>query len=52
LFESPTVAQMAKVVEEYRGKLFRDEDLESVLEQIESISEDEAQKTLAARPLR
>jgi len=49
LFESPTVAQMAEVVEEHRGKLFSDEDLECILAQIESMSEDEAQKTLAEK---
>jgi acyl carrier protein len=49
LFESPTVAQMAEVVEEHRGELFSDEDLEHVLAEIESLSEDEAQKTLAEK---
>ncbi len=49
LFELPTVARMAQVVEEHRGKLFSNEDLERVLAEIERMSEDEAQKTLAEK---
>jgi acyl carrier protein len=46
LFESPTVADMAKVITEHQGKMLSEKEMESLLSELESLSEEEAQKLL------
>jgi len=48
LFQSPTVAEMAVVITEYQGKKLTVEELERLLREIETMSDDEAKKLLAA----
>jgi amino acid adenylation domain-containing protein len=45
LFQSPTVAQMAAVITEHQAKL-GDKELAGILVELESMSEDEAQKSM------
>jgi len=47
LFESPTVAEMAAVITAHQGKQLTDGDLARVLGELESLSDDEAQRLLA-----
>jgi len=47
LFQSPTVAQMAAVVTEYQAKKLDRRDLDRILAELESISNEEAQRLLA-----
>jgi len=47
LFESPTVAQMATVIAEHEGKKLGQTGLESILTELESLSEEEAQRLLS-----
>jgi acyl carrier protein len=42
LFQSPTVAEMAFVIAEHQDKRLNDKDLESLLSELESISDEEA----------
>lgn len=44
LFQSPTVAEMATVIAEYQGKNLGNEELESVLADLESVTGEEAQR--------
>ena len=46
LFESPTVAQMAKVIEQNRARMATPEDLEQLLKELEAMSEKDAQRLL------
>ena len=46
LFQSPTVAEMATVIAEHQGKKLGREELERILTEIESISDEEAQRLL------
>jgi acyl carrier protein len=43
LFQSPTVAEMATVVTEHQGNPLGKEELERLLSELESMSDDEAQ---------
>jgi len=47
LFESPTVAQMATVLTEHQGKQFGVEELDRILTQLESLSEEEARRLVS-----
>jgi len=47
LFQSPTVAEMASVISEHQEKKLGAEELERILAQLESLSENEAQRLLA-----
>ena len=47
LFDSPTVAEMAIVVAQKQAKKLGEEELARLLSELESISEDEAQRLLA-----
>jgi amino acid adenylation domain-containing protein len=47
LFESPTIADMAAVIAEHQGKKLSGEELEQILTELESLSDDEAQKRLS-----
>ena len=47
LFQSPTVAEMAAVITEHQGKLLGEEELERLLSELESMSEEEAQQLVA-----
>ena len=47
LFQSPTVAEMAAVIIEHRGKLLGAEDLERLLGELEMMSDQEAQQLVA-----
>ena len=42
LFQSPTVAEMASVITEHQDKRLNDKDLENLLSELESISDEEA----------
>jgi len=46
VFESPTVSEMAAVITQYQGKQLRKEDLESILVDLESLQDEEAQRLL------
>jgi acyl carrier protein len=48
LFQSPTVAEMAAVIMEHQTKKLGEKDLERILAELESMSEEEAQRLLAA----
>ena len=47
LFVAPTVAEMAAVIEAHQGKKVGDADLEGMLAELESLSEDEARRLAA-----
>ncbi len=47
LFQSPTVAEMAAVIIEHQGNKLSGKELEQILTELESLSEDEAQKRLS-----
>jgi acyl carrier protein len=47
LFQSPTVAEMAAVIEECREKRLSEDELERLLSEVESMSEEEAKKLVA-----
>ena len=46
VFESPTVSEMAAVITQYQGKQLSKEDLESILVELESLQDEEAQRLL------
>ncbi len=47
LFQSPTVAKIAAVIMEHQTKKLGEKDLERILAELESMSEEEAQKSIA-----
>jgi len=47
LFESPTVAEMAAVIEAHQGKKVGEADLERMLAELESVSDEEARRLIA-----
>jgi len=47
LFQSPTVAEMAAVIMEHQGKRLGEEDLDRMLGELESLSDEEAKRLLA-----
>jgi hypothetical protein len=47
LFESPTVAEMASVITEHQGKILNDAQLEGMLAELESMSDEQAERLLA-----
>jgi len=47
LFQAPTVAEMAAVIEAHQGKKVGEADLERMLAELESLSEDEARRLIA-----
>jgi acyl carrier protein len=47
LFESPTVAEMAAVIEAHQGGKVGEADLERMLAELESLSDDEARRLIA-----
>jgi surfactin family lipopeptide synthetase A len=49
LFQSPTVAEMASVITHYQGKRLQEEDLDRILTELESLSDEEAQRFLDHR---
>lgn len=49
LFDSPTVAEMAVVIMEHQGKRLCNEEIENILAEIESLSEEEAQRLAKKR---
>jgi amino acid adenylation domain-containing protein len=49
LFQSPTVAEMAAVITEHQAKNPAEQEVESVLVELESLSDDEAERLLSAR---
>ena len=52
LFQSPTVAEMAAVIIEHRGKLLDEEELERLLSELELMSDEEAQQLVAKEPIK
>ena len=52
LFQSPTVAEMAAVIIEHRGKLLGEEELERLLSELELMSDEEAQQLVAKEPIK
>ena len=54
LFQSPTVAEMAVVITEHRAKELSEHELQSILKDLESMSDEQARKFLSelgeARP--
>jgi len=48
LFESPTISAMALVVAEHRGKNINEDDIHSLLAQLEALTDEEAQRQLSA----
>ena len=49
LFQAPTVAQMAAVITEHQGKQLASEELDRILKDLESLSEEEAQRLISDR---
>ena len=49
LFESPTIAEMAKAIVAHQGKQIGNEALERMLAELETITEEEAQKVLTTQ---
>jgi non-ribosomal peptide synthetase component F/acyl carrier protein len=47
LFQSPTVAEMAAVIMEHQSKKLSEKDLECILTELESMSDEEAQKSVS-----
>jgi len=47
LFQSPTVAEMAAVITEYQGKKLGEKELDSILAELESLTEEEAQRLVS-----
>ena len=47
LFESPTVAEMARLITEHRAKKLSEHELQSILKDLESMSDEQAQKFLS-----
>lgn len=52
LFQSPTVAEMAAVIIEHRGKLLGEEELERLLSEVELMSDEEARQFVAKEPIK
>jgi acyl carrier protein len=48
LFEAPTIARMAALITAHQGNRLKDDELESILDELASLSDDEAQRMLAA----
>lgn len=48
LFDSPTVAEMAAVIEGHQGKQLSNEELQRILADVESLSDEEAENLLSA----
>ena len=46
LFQSPTIAEMAAVIMEHRGKQLGDDELERILDELELMSDEEAKRLL------
>jgi len=46
MFESPTVAAMAVVITEHRGKKLGEKKLNRILTELESLSDEDAQRLL------
>jgi acyl carrier protein len=44
LFESPTVAEMARLITEHRAKKLSEHELQNILKELESMSDEQAQK--------
>ena len=53
LFQVPTIAQMAALITEHQGEQLKDGELERILDELESLSDEQAQRMLAEanRPL-
>ncbi len=47
LFQSPTVAEMAKIIAAHQGNMLSEKEMESILTELESLSEEEAKKHLS-----
>jgi len=47
LFQSPTVAEMAAVIVENQAKRLGEQDLNAILSQLESLSDEDARRVLA-----
>jgi acyl carrier protein len=47
LFQMPTIAQMAELITEHEGNRLADAELEGILDELESLSDDQAQRILA-----
>jgi hypothetical protein len=51
LFQSPTVAEMALVITEHEGKKLDGNELNRILTELESLSDEEAQRLVATQPV-
>jgi hypothetical protein len=51
LFQSPTVAKMALVITEHEGKKLDGNELNRILTELESLSDEEAQRLVANQPV-
>ena len=47
LFQAPTIAEMAAIINEHRAKKLGEADLERIISELESLSDEEAQRLLA-----
>ena len=52
LFQSPTVAAMAAVITEHQGELLGEDELERMLGELESMSDEEAQQLVTKKPVK
>jgi acyl carrier protein len=48
LFQSPTIAEMARVIANYEGQKLKDHDLDRLLTELESLTDEQAQHSLNA----
>ena len=51
LFQSPTVAEMAAVIAERQGQKLTEQELNRILTELESLSDEEAKRLVANRPV-
>jgi len=49
LFQAPTIAEMANVITEHQGKKLGERELDHILAELETLSEEEAQRLLAVQ---
>ncbi|MGH7832899.1 MAG: non-ribosomal peptide synthetase [Candidatus Binatia bacterium] len=48
LFQSPTIAEMARVIADHEGRKLKEQDLHSLLSELEALTDEQAQRSLDA----
>ena len=47
-FQSPTIAEMARVIADHEGRKLKEQDLHSLLSELEALTDEQAQRSLDA----